>query len=129
MSKFEAELRLPTKQQYAYINMTIRSDSGAEFVQTLKELDEGDMARHLVEFHTKAYAMVMGGVEVELKKATEPRADQDPRDLIVSELGGKVIAEVATEAAPQAQPEKPWERTKPAAKKQTSSNDPFAGLR
>lgn len=121
MSKFEAELRLPCKQPYAYINIIVRGETDEELYKALEKV-EASLTERLLNVHTHAYNIVMG-----VKKPAP--AEQA---LIESELGGKVIAEmeaptisVTTPRPPLA--EKPWDRPKPAAK--ADPNDPFANFK
>lgn len=98
MSKFEAELRLPCKQPYAYINVVVRGDDKAEFTDNVNALSLS-LVENLTDFHSQAYDVVMG-----VKPAPSAQA------LIESELGGKVIDQTHD----QVMAGKPWERPKPS---------------
>jgi hypothetical protein len=100
VSKFEAELRLPCRQQFAYINIVVRGDSIEEFQQNYALVGGLSVAEDLAKLHGHAYDVVMGNI----KPAPSAQA------LIESELGGKVIEQApATGDSPR-----PWERPKPA---------------
>lgn len=120
MSKFEAELRLPCKQPYAYISVWIRGESITEMEENLHQFDQAGFVNSLTMVHTSAYDIVMG---------VAPKAT--PEQLITSELGGKVIEEQPVEKKASitaaAEGQKPWERKKPAAK--ADPNDPFANFK
>lgn len=122
MSKFEAELRLPCKQPYAYISVWVRGETAEEFKTNYLTLTGSTSIEDLTKLHGHAYDVVMGVA----KKAT-------PEQLITSELGGKVIDEqkVADSKADMtpAPNVKPWERKKPAAIKAADPNDPFANFK
>lgn len=127
MSKFEAELRLPCKQPYAYISVWIRGETIEEFNDNVNSFGLPHIA-NLTDLHTQAYDVV-------IKQQTGPKPGAGPeapltseqaRNLIQSELGGKVISE-DEKAAPEGQPVKPWERKKPAEK--ADPNDPFANFK
>jgi hypothetical protein len=101
LSKFEAELRLPCRQQFAYINIVVRADNAEELKDALEDATQGLLAQELAAYHGMAYDVVMGN-----RAKPAPSAQV----LIESELGGKVIEQApVTGDSP-----KPWERAKPA---------------
>lgn len=98
---FEAELRLPAKQQYAYINVTIKSDSIEEFKRDLAAVDE-QMVFNLFSIHNKACSIVSGNATLGVSRPSDTRT---PDELVTQELDAKVVSVE----------EKPWNREKPAA--------------
>lgn len=118
MSKFEAELRLPCKQPYAYINIVVRGETIEEFQANYALVGGLNVAEDLLKLHSHAYDVVMG------MKKPAPSAQA----LIESELGGKVIEELKPTDELKDMTTKPWERPKPAATK-ADPNDPFANFK
>lgn len=111
---FEAELRLPARQQYAYINITVKGETIEEFNKNLGEIN-ADMAAALKAAHDQATAIVMAKPNLPPSVSgmslaeilPPPNAVHDTRsaeELITQELDGKVV-DVE---------EKPWERPAPA---------------
>lgn len=113
MSKFEAELRLPCKQPYAYINIVVRGESAEELKDLLEDATQGLLAGELAAFHGVAYDVVMGN------KPKPAAPQQDAATLITQELKAKVLEDKPTE------PAAPWERPKPAT---AAVSDPFANF-
>lgn len=108
MSKYEAEFRIPTRQQYAYINIKINADTVADLISAAD-----DAAVQMVEITTSHSVMydAANGAKVEIKASTAPPIF-DAQEAIESELGGKVVEESAPKADTT---KKPWERERPAA--------------
>ena len=115
MSKFEAELRLPAKQQYAYINIKISGDTVEEMQESIHSISE--MVTDLTAVHSAMYDKVMGKAHVEVKPQPAVFDNRTPTQLITQELGGTVVPDGKRSAAQQSErttsSEKPWERVKP----------------
>ena len=107
MSKFEVEFRIPTRQQYAYINIKILSDNQNE----LEALTESAVraTEGLAVAHAKMYDAA-NGRKPEIVVSTAPPMF-NAEEAIKADLGGKVIEE----SAPTDATKKPWERAKPPA--------------
>lgn len=108
----EVELRLPTKHQYAYVNVKIQGETAEAVSLDLLEMQAG-----LIEKITSVYNDAINAVQPSTSRAsvakTQAKVDavvDTPKptanELIKSELGGVVIEEIAAK--------KPWERAKPA---------------
>lgn len=125
MSKFEAELRLPCKQPYAYISVWVRGETDEELYKALEKV-EASLTEKLTTVHQHAYDIVMG-----VKKPIKP--EPQAQALIESELGGKILEEKPVEAkaavTAAVEGQKPWERPKPATKAKADPNDPFASFK
>lgn len=107
MSKFEVEFRIPTKQQYAYINIKINADSEDELVGL--SMFAKQHAETLAGDHADMYEAA-NGRKPEIVVSTAPPMF-NAEEAIKADLGGKVIEE----SAPTDATKKPWERAKPPA--------------
>lgn len=110
---FSTELRLPAKQQFAYINITVTGETIEEFNENLADLSQSTFD-DLKRIHDQACDTVNPSTSranvAKAKAASVTILDSQDKatasELIKSELGGKVVSETETK--------KPWDRPKPA---------------